>query len=116
MVENLWAKMRDDTEPVIRGISFTLEAGQKLAVCGTIGSGAPALMLAMFRIVEPQAGRIVIDDVDISRMGLRDLRSSLVYLPMDPVIFGGTVRTNLDPKGQVKNDEEFWRVLYEVRL
>jgi hypothetical protein len=58
-------------------------------------------MMALFRIIEPCGGRVLIDGLDSGALGLSDLRSRLSLVPQDPVIFSGTVRSNLDPFGQV---------------
>ena len=77
----MWIRYRPELDPVLRGISFDLSGGQKLGVCGRTGSGKSTLMMAIYRIVEASAGRIVIDGVDIATIGLFDLRSRLSLVP-----------------------------------
>lgn len=80
-----------------------------------LGAGKSSLTLALFRIIEPAGGSIIIDGIDISKIGLHSLRSGLTIIPQDPVLFSGSLRLNLDPFGQ-KSDEEVWRALELAHL
>jgi ATP-binding cassette subfamily C (CFTR/MRP) protein 2 len=59
--------------------------------------------------VEPVGGRVVVDGIDISSIGLHDLRSHIGIIPQDPTLFNGTIRFNLDPLSQY-TDQEMWEV------
>jgi ABC-type multidrug transport system fused ATPase/permease subunit len=117
-IELSHASMRYRDGPmVLKDLSFKVNPGEKIGVCGRTGSGKSSLMIALFRIseIENDEGKIVIDDIDTKAIGTAALRLNLSIIPQDPVMFSNTVRYNLDPFN-TKSDEELWDVLKKVRL
>jgi ATP-binding cassette subfamily C (CFTR/MRP) protein 1 len=115
-IVDLSMKYRENLPLVLNKISFTVSPGQKIGICGRTGSGKSSMFVALFRIVEPQPGsKVLLDGVDLSTLGLRDLRSKMAMIPQDPFMFAGTVRTNLDPFEE-HTDEEVWSVIEKVGL
>jgi ABC-type multidrug transport system fused ATPase/permease subunit len=99
----------------LRGVSFCIRSGEKVGVVGRTGSGKTTLLMALFRMLELSAGRVLLGGVDICRAPLRDLRRRVAIIPQEPVMFKGTVRSNLDPFGGC-SDGELWHALSLVHL
>lgn len=96
-VNDLVVSYAPDLPPVLKGLTFRSESNERIGVVGRTGAGKSSLTLALFRFLEARSGTIHIDGQDISKIKLHDLRSRLAIIPQDPVLFSGTVRTNLDP-------------------
>ncbi|RZC49995.1 hypothetical protein C5167_018432 [Papaver somniferum] len=114
-LENLKIKYRPNAPLVIKGITCTFKEGSRVGVVGRTGSGKTTLISALFRLVEPASGKILIDGLDICSMGLKDLRLKLSIIPQEATLFRGTVRTNLDPLG-LYSDEEIWKAIEKCQL
>ncbi|KAG0424169.1 hypothetical protein HPB47_000084, partial [Ixodes persulcatus] len=109
------AAYRNGDKPVLRHINFKSRGGQKVGVVGRTGAGKSTCALALFRVVEPMSGSIVVDDVDVTEIGLHDLRLKMTIIPQDPVLFAGTLRWNLDPFNE-HPDEAVWKALEQAHL
>ncbi|KAI0601430.1 P-loop containing nucleoside triphosphate hydrolase protein [Biscogniauxia sp. FL1348] len=114
-VDDLVVSYAEDLPPVLKGLNFTIERGERVGVVGRTGAGKSSLTLALFRFLEARSGSIRIDGLDISTLRLHDLRSRLAIIPQDPVLFSGTVRSNLDPFDD-HTDEELFDSLRRVHL
>ncbi|KAG2491368.1 hypothetical protein HYH03_010366 [Edaphochlamys debaryana] len=113
--EDVTAEYRPDLPPCLVGLSFRLEAGSSCGVVGRTGSGKSSLMLTLFRLIRVTQGTIRLDGADIARVPLAELRRQLAVIPQDPLLFSGTLRSNLDPSGALP-DSRLWEVLRAVRL
>jgi len=102
-------------EPVLRNLTFKIDAQEKIGIVGRTGAGKSSLTLAIFRALEADEGKILIDGVDIGLIGLRDLREAITIVPQEPTLFMGTIRTNLDPFNMY-TDEEIYAALRRVHL
>ena len=98
------AKYRPGTQDVLRELDLTIKGGEKVGVVGRTGAGKSTLSMAMTRIIELTSGSIEIDSKDVSKMALPDLRSKITIIPQDPVLFKGTLRMNLDPAEEQKDE------------
>ena len=103
-------RYREGLPLAIEGLDCRINGGEKVGIVGRTGAGKSSLTVALFRMVEAATGSISIDGVDISKMGLHELRHKLTIIPQDPVLFAGSLRVNLDPF-EAHSDEELWRAL-----
>jgi ABC-type multidrug transport system fused ATPase/permease subunit len=113
--ENLIIRYAPELPDVLHNLNFEVHPGEKVGILGRTGSGKSTLALSFFRFVEATEGRITIDDLDISKMGLSDLRSKLTIIPQDPTILSGTVRSTLDVFDEYE-DSEIFEALRRVHL
>ncbi|KAH6873975.1 multidrug resistance-associated ABC transporter [Coprinopsis sp. MPI-PUGE-AT-0042] len=117
-VENLVIKYAPDLPAVLRDVSFTLKGSERIGLLGRTGSGKSTLAMSILRFVDPVEGRILIDGIDISTIGIHDLRSRVVPLTdilQDATLFSGTLRENLDPFGE-HTDADCLDVLRRVHM
>ncbi|RAL02577.1 P-loop containing nucleoside triphosphate hydrolase protein [Aspergillus ibericus CBS 121593] len=114
-VNELEVGYADGLPSILKGLTFTAEPNQRIGVVGRTGAGKSTLSLALFRFLQTRSGSVVIDGVDISKIRLDDLRTRLAIIPQDPVLFSGTIRSNLDPLDQY-SDHEIREALMRVHL
>ncbi|KAM8769319.1 ATP-binding cassette sub-family C member 5 isoform 2-T4 [Acanthopagrus schlegelii] len=110
VLQDVDMRYQENLPLVLNKISCSIRPKEKVGIVGRTGSGKSSLGVALFRLVESCGGSILIDGVDISDIGLADLRSKLSIIPQDPVLFSGTVRFNVDPFNQY-SEEQIWDAL-----
>ncbi|KAJ5759824.1 Metal resistance protein YCF1 [Penicillium odoratum] len=108
-------RYREGLDLVLKNINLDIKPHEKIGVVGRTGAGKSSLTLALFRLIEPTNGDISIDGLDVSTIGLFDLRGRLAIIPQDPAMFEGTLRDNLDPR-HVHDDTALWSALEHARL
>jgi ABC-type multidrug transport system fused ATPase/permease subunit len=109
------AHVSNPTELVLRGISFSVGAGEKIAVVGRTGAGKSTLLNCFLRMLPIPGGSILIDGVSTTDVELSFLRQRLGVIPQAPTLFQGSIRRNLDPFGRF-SDAELTEVMIKVRL
>ncbi|KAA8894873.1 P-loop containing nucleoside triphosphate hydrolase protein [Sphaerosporella brunnea] len=114
-VEDLVVSYAPELPPVLKGISFDVKPRERIGIVGRTGAGKSSLTLALFQFIRASSGSIFIDGIDISKINLRDLRSRLAIIPQDPVLFSGTIRSNLDTFNEY-SDEDLQEALQRVHL
>lgn len=108
-------RYRSGLDLVIYHMNIEVQARERIGIVGRTGAGKSSITLALFRMVEPCSGTIFIDGVDITDLGLHDLRSAITIIPQDPILFSGTLRFNLDPFERY-TDQEIWTALDHASL
>lgn len=112
--KNMSLKYSETEDHVIKDFNLKISPSEKIGIVGRTGAGKSSIIQSLFRLAINE-GTITIDGINIENLGLHDLRSKISIIPQDPVLFSGTLRSNLDPF-ETKSDEEIWSSLGDVEL
>ncbi|NXE47010.1 MRP6 protein, partial [Casuarius casuarius] len=112
---NYSLRYRPNLELALKHVSLTINGQEKIGITGRTGAGKSTLAVGLLRLVEAAEGEILIDGLDIAQVGLHDLRTKITVIPQDPVLFSGSLRTNLDPLNQY-TDADIWTALELTQL
>uniref|UniRef100_A0A7S1JR02 ABC transporter domain-containing protein n=1 Tax=Vitrella brassicaformis TaxID=1169539 RepID=A0A7S1JR02_9ALVE len=113
--KNYQMRYRPGLPLVLKGINLSIRPGERVGIVGRTGAGKSSMLASLLRLVEPAGGVVEVDKIATTSIGLDDLRSKFSIIPQDPVLFTGTVRTNLDPFNE-RTDDELWEALERSHL
>lgn len=109
-LESVCVRYRQNLPLVLNNINLKINQREKIGIVGRTGAGKSSLASVLFRVIELSSGKILIDNVDISAIGLHALREKITIIPQDPIMFDGSLRDNLDPHEKF-TDDEIWQSL-----
>lgn len=112
--QNVSLSYKNNDDIILKNLNFDIKSGEKIGIVGRTGAGKSSIISTIFRLYDIK-GKILIDGVDIKSLSLDFLRKNIVAIPQDPIIFSGSIRTNLDPLGQFE-DIDMWNTLDKVGM
>jgi ABC-type multidrug transport system fused ATPase/permease subunit len=93
--EDVTFRYEPDRGPALRNVSFTIRAGSTVGIVGTTGSGKSSITRLLLRLYDPDAGRILLDGIDLRALPLRRLRDRIAIVPQEPGLFNETIGRNI---------------------
>ena len=108
-------RYRPNLPTAVNNVNLDIIGGENVGVIGRTGAGKSTLMVALFRLVDACNGKILIDGVDISNIGLQNLRKKIAIIPQRSLMLEGTIKHNLDPFEKY-DDDALQNVLVDVNL
>jgi ABC-type multidrug transport system fused ATPase/permease subunit len=115
VIKDLRARHRPGLPLVLKGITCVIQPGSNIGVVGRTGAGKSSFVKALFRLVDLGAGAVHIDGVDITTIGLHDLRKKLSVITQTPVLFSACMRFNIDPFNDF-TDDQIWLALDQAQM
>ncbi len=95
-----------EDNPALLGVSFSVEPGESIAICGDTGSGKSTILKVISGMYKPQGGTLSIDDLDIRQLNALDLRRAIAYVPQETRMFHGSITQNLRLNNVLATDDE----------
>ncbi|WFD27284.1 hypothetical protein MNAN1_002280 [Malassezia nana] len=114
-LRDVWLRYRPNLPNVLKGVTFSVQGGEKVGIVGRTGAGKSSILTVLLRLSEATQGSVIIDGVDTSQIGLENLRRNIAILPQEPLLFSGTLRSNLDPFGRF-DDARLWDAMHRSYL
>jgi len=115
-VSNLSVKYKENLPLIIKNASFDIRAGEKIGLVGRTGCGKSTILLSFMRILEPELeSSIKIDNVEITKQNIKDIRKNIIMVPQEPWIISGNIRENIDPAKQF-TDIQIIEILKSLHL
>jgi ATP-binding cassette subfamily C (CFTR/MRP) protein 4 len=115
VIKKLQLQYNPEDRPVLNDVSLTINKAEKIGICGRTGAGKSSIINALLRMAPITQGEVFVNDLPASQMELTKLRSQIAIIPQDPVLFSGTIRSNLDPFNDYE-DHQLWMALDKVCL
>ena len=112
---NVCMRYRPDCKLALNNLNLVIEGGQKFGIVGRTGAGKSSIMQVLFRLVSPESGVVLIDNINYMSLGLHDLRKQLSVIPQNAFLFHASLRDNLDPFHE-HSDQELYKILDQVQL
>ncbi|XP_045610459.1 ATP-binding cassette sub-family C member 10 [Procambarus clarkii] len=113
--QNVYLRYQAHNPYALRKVNFEIGTSEKVGIIGRTGAGKSSIFMALFRLAEVSRGHIFVDNVDISKLSLKKLRSSMAIVTQDVLLFSGTVRENLDPCAD-SLDAQVWQAIQSCHL
>ena len=113
--KNLSMRYRPNLPLALKDLSLRIEGGEKIGIVGRTGAGKSTIFSVLLGMVDASRGSLLVDGIDIIKIGVNDLRQAMAVIPQEPTLFVGTIRSNLDPRKE-KSDEDLLRALQRTGL